>query len=325
MFVHFTMMSGTRSEGQTRERSVGCLLGLAIGDALGAAVEFQPPGTFTPVSTMRAGGPHRLAAGEWTDDTSMALALADSLLTVGWDVDDQARRYVDWWRNGAYSVNGECFDIGGTTAAALGRFESGGDASLSGLDDPMSAGNGSIMRLAPVAIATAHRYPDDLDGLVDRCIASSLPTHRAPQATSACAVLGVMLAALIAGEDRSTVTDPEWAVWAEVRRLLKLHPEIDEVVSGSYQRSDPPDIVGSGYVVKSLEAALWALDRNDDFRSAVLAAVNLGSDADTTGAVCGQLAGASWGVGAIEDSWLEVLARNTEVVSVAEGLTRLRL
>ncbi|MEX2655844.1 MAG: ADP-ribosylglycohydrolase family protein [Acidimicrobiia bacterium] len=318
-------MRDGRSESQIRHRSVGCLLGLAVGDALGAAVEFQPPGTFTPVSTMRAGGPHGLAAGQWTDDTSMALALADSLLTVGWDPDDQARRYVDWWRNGTYSVNGECFDIGGTTAAALRRFESGYDASLSGLKDPASAGNGSIMRLAPVAIATAHRFPDDLAGLVDRCIASSLPTHRSAQATSACAVLGVMLAALIAGEERSTVTDPGWGIWADVRRLVKLHPEIDGVVSGSYRSLRPPDIVGSGYVVKSLESALWAFDRHDDLRSAVLAAVNLGNDADTTGAVCGQLAGACWGVGGIEESWLEVLARNSEIVSVADGLARLRI
>src|SRR5690606_8651917 len=150
-------------------------------------VEFQAPGTFAPVTRLRGGGPHGLAAGEWTDDTAMALALADSILVHGWDLADQARRYVDWWRAGAYSVTGECFDIGTTTAAALRRFEATGDARRSGLADPRSAGNGSIMRLAPVAIAAGNRFPDDIAGLVTRCVESSLPTHRAPQATSGCA------------------------------------------------------------------------------------------------------------------------------------------
>src|SRR5689334_13947460 len=100
---------------QTPDRLRGALVGLAVGDALGAAVEFQEPGSFPPVTGFRAGGPHRLNAGEWTDDTSMALALADSIGTVGWDLNDQARRYVEWSTHGTYSVNGRCFDIGITT------------------------------------------------------------------------------------------------------------------------------------------------------------------------------------------------------------------
>src|ERR1700676_961777 len=108
------------------------LIGLAVGDALGAAVEFKSPGSFTPVTGYRAGGPHRLEAGEWTDDTSMALALADSIAEVGWDLTDQTRRYVRWWRHGEYSVNGRCFDIGPTTRSALSRFEVTGDPHSSG-------------------------------------------------------------------------------------------------------------------------------------------------------------------------------------------------
>ena len=105
------------------DRQRGTLLGLAIGDALGAAVEFQYPGTFTPVTGYRAGGPHGLAPGEWTDDTGMALALADSISRVGWDLNDQAERYVRWWQDGQYSVNGRCFDIGNATITALHRFQ----------------------------------------------------------------------------------------------------------------------------------------------------------------------------------------------------------
>src|SRR5262245_1022369 len=110
-----------------KDRRRGTLIGLAVGDALGAAVEFMVPGSFAAVTDYRGGGPHGLAAGEWTDDTSMALALADSLAAVGWDLNDQARRYVAWWRTGKYSVNGRCFDIGVTTRSALARFERSGD------------------------------------------------------------------------------------------------------------------------------------------------------------------------------------------------------
>ena len=117
-----------------KNRRRGALIGLAVGDALGAAVEFSSPGSFAPVTGYRSGGPHSLQAGEWTDDTSMALALADSMASAGWDLNDQARRYVEWWHTGKYSVNGRCFDIGITTRSALSRFVASKDA----LADPAS-------------------------------------------------------------------------------------------------------------------------------------------------------------------------------------------
>src|SRR5262245_55247175 len=141
------------------------LLGLAVGDALGAAVEFAPPGSFPPVTDFRAGGPHGLAPGEWTDDTSLALALADSIASAGWDPRDQAERYVAWWRRGKYSVTGQCFDIGFTTRAALAEFERTGDATKSANPSSAASGNGSIMRLAPVPAAYANLFPDDLETL----------------------------------------------------------------------------------------------------------------------------------------------------------------
>src|ERR1700677_3453177 len=113
-------------------RRRGTLIGLAVGDALGAAVEFKSPGTFAPVTGYRNGGPHRLEAGEWTDDTSMALALADSIFSAGWNLNDQADRYVQWWRTGKYSVNGRCFDIGITTRSALANYEAKKNARASG-------------------------------------------------------------------------------------------------------------------------------------------------------------------------------------------------
>src|ERR1019366_1795767 len=133
-----------------KDRCRGALIGLAVGDALGAAVEFSDPGSFPPVTGYRSGGPHGLKPGEWTDDTSMALALADSIASVGWDLNDQASRYVEWWQTGKYSVNGRRFDIGITTRNALGKFTVQKNALTSGDRSNQSSGNGSIMRLAPV-------------------------------------------------------------------------------------------------------------------------------------------------------------------------------
>jgi len=146
---------------QSRRR--GTLIGLAVGDALGAAVEFQPPGTFEPVVDYRSGGPHGLKPGEWTDDTSMALALADSMANVAWDLNDQAQRYLDWRDRGRYSVNGRCFDIGITVNSALQRFQQTGDARSAGSTDERSSGNGSIMRLAPVPIRYCDHLPEKLE------------------------------------------------------------------------------------------------------------------------------------------------------------------
>ena len=291
-----------------RDRRRGLLFGLAIGDAMGASVEFSAPGTFEDVTGYRAGGPHGLEAGEWTDDTSMALALADSIGEAGWDLNDQAARYVAWWRTGAYSVNGRVFDIGMATSAALVRFLETGDAWTSADPHPRSSGNGSIMRLAPVPLAYAPLLTDRLDILTARLVDSSRPTHASPQCLSACGYFGVVLAALLHGQPRDEVLDPAWPTLQRLVEIHPLHPEVLEVAQGSFRRRVPPQIQGSGYVVRSLEAALWAFHDASGFEEAVLRAVNLGDDADTTGAVCGQLAGACWGERGIPPGWLEGLA-----------------
>ena len=153
-------------------RQRGNLLGLAVGDALGAAVEFMSPGSFEPVTGYRSGGPHGLGPGEWTDDSSMALALADSIASAGWDLNDQAERYVAWWQKGEYSVNGRCFDIGMTCISALNRFQQTGDAATSGSSESRASGNGSIMRLAPVPIRYAGLFAGHVHELVGFCIDS---------------------------------------------------------------------------------------------------------------------------------------------------------
>jgi ADP-ribosylglycohydrolase len=250
----------------------------------------------------------------------MALALAESIAHAGWDLNDQARRYLAWWQLGEYSVNGECFDIGFTTRSALARFRQTGDARTAGDSSSQASGNGSIMRLAPVPIRYAHLFPDHLDELVRLAVESSLPTHASPQCLSACAYFGMVLAALIQGVDRKKVLSPVWEPLGHLKATFPLHPEIEEVAIGSFRQKSRPKIVGSGYVVKSLEAALWAFRDATDFRQAVLRAVNLGDDADTTGAVCGQLAGAYWGESGIPEEWREGLARRDMIEKALEGL-----
>ena len=291
------------------DRRRGALIGLAVGDALGAAVEFKSPGTFALVTGYRAGGPHALEAGEWTDDTSMALALADSIATVGWDLNDQASRYVEWWKTGKYSVNWHCFDIGITTRGALSHFVSDKDALTSGDRSERASGNGSIMRLAPVPIHFAHLYPDAVLELSRLAAESSMPTHASAQCVSACRYLATVLAALMHGEDRDEVLSADWKALRQLNDRQPLHPLILEVTQGSFRRTQPPTIQGSGWVVKSLEAALWAMHDADTFEDAVLKAVNLGDDADTSGAICGQLAGACWGESKIPESLRSGLAR----------------
>lgn len=292
-----------------KDRQRGCFYGLAVGDALGAAVEFKLPDTFEPVSEYRRGGPHGLEPGEWTDDTSMVIALAHSIGDVGWNLNDQALRFVRWWRNGDYSVNGRCFDIGITIRTALSRFERTLNAQSSGDPDPRASGNGSIMRLAPVPIRYLDCFPDSVLELTNRAAESSLPTHASPQCLSACRYFAVVLAGLMHGVDRDEVLSANWEVLRKLREAEPLHPDVEKVASGSFRTFGPPAIRGTGYVVKSLEAALWAFHDARDFRVAVLRAVNLGEDADTTGAVCGQLAGAYWGESGIPQNWLDGLAK----------------
>lgn len=309
-----------KNENKSTDRRRGALVGMAVGDALGAAVEFRRPGSFAPVSGYRAGGPHGLAPGEWTDDTSLALALADSIAQAGWDLNDQAERYVSWWKTGAYSVNGRCFDIGIQTSSSLSRFNKTKDARSASGRDEAGSGNGSIMRLAPVPIHFIDLYPKNLAKLAELAGESSLTTHASPQCVSACRYMAVVLAALMTGEDRDDVLRADWEPLREIDAAESLHPLIKNVAAGSFRRKRPPEIKGSGWVVGSLEAALWAFHDAGSFEEAVLKAVNLGDDADTTGAVCGQFAGAFWGESAIPQPLRDGLARRDMIDEALRGL-----
>ena len=300
----------------TRDRFRGCLLGLAAGDALGTTLEFMSPGTFEPIDDMVGGGPFGLVPGQWTDDTSMALCLAASLIECReFDPSDQMERYVRWLEDGYMSSIGSCFDIGNTVSDALTRFMDTGEP-YAGSSDPRSAGNGSLMRLAPVPMY----FAGDAAEAIDLSAGSSRTTHQAEEAVDACRYFGGMLFGALHGIDKETLLSAGYCPVEGLWEQRPLADRIAEIADGSFKHREPPEIKGSGYVVESLEAALWAFDRSQEFRDGALMAVNLGDDADTTGAIYGQIAGAYYGAKSIPANWRDLLTMNDEIVSMADSL-----
>ena len=293
------------------DRILGSLLGLAVGDALGTTVEFQARDSFPPVTDMVGGGVFSLAPGQWTDDTSMALCIAASLVETGtYDPRDQLARFVRWYRDGYLSSTGRCFDIGNQTLTALREFEVTGEPYRTTVDG-MSAGNGSLMRLAPVAMA----FCDDPEAARRFCADSSRITHPAVECVEACGAYGRLIAAAIQGASHAEL----YAVAADLAEQV-TSPELATILSGSYQVKERAEISSSGYVLHSMEAALWALARTDTFLDGVLLAVNLGDDADTVGAIYGQLAGALYGRSGIPESWLARLHDARMIEDLAAGI-----
>lgn len=302
------------------QRIRGSLLGLAIGDAVGTTLEFRSPGTFTPITDMVGGGPFNLQPGQWTDDTSMALCLATSLVERGgFDARDQMERYVRWWREGYWSSTGRCFDIGNATRAALSRFGQTGDP-FAGSTDPHTAGNGSLMRLAPAPLF----YADDALMAIEQAAASSRTTHAAATAVDACRYFAGLLVGAVNGASKAELLAANYSPVAGGWAVQSLHPEVATVAAGSFKRRNPPQIRGTGYVVQSLEAALWAFHNTDNFRDGCLRAVNLGDDADTTGAIYGQVAGAFYGEPGMPEPWLQRLALRDAITTLAGQLVERR-
>ncbi|MGF1655563.1 MAG: ADP-ribosylglycohydrolase family protein [Verrucomicrobiales bacterium] len=295
-------------------RYQGSLLGLAVGDALGTTVEFKPPGSFEPLTTIVGGGPFSLPAGAWTDDTSMALCLATSLVECGgFNADDQMKRYVKWWREGYLSSTGSCFDIGNTVQSSLRKYQETGNP-FSGSTAAMSAGNGSLMRLAPIPLF----YFSKPEEAIYRAAESSRTTHGAVACMDACRYYTALMVGALQGVEKDDLLNPAWPIVAKLKQTFC--PEIQEVAGGSFRRRQPPGIRGSGYVVQALEAALWAFASASDFEAGALRAVNLGDDADTTGAIYGQLAGAYFGGDGIPAAWLQVLMQKDLIKQIATDL-----
>ncbi len=310
-----------------RERVVGALVGLAAGDALGLPVEFEPRSARAadPVKGMRGGGTWKLEPGTWSDDTSLALCLAESIIEKGFDPEDSGRRSLAWMDGGLWTARGAVFDVGGATRRALGRIRSGMPAVLAGGRGENDNGNGSLMRILPASIWLG-RLPEPERF---RAIAAfSATTHGHPRSILACWLHALVAGALLRGEEPGRAYE---SAMNEARSLLGSLPASYRAEAGAYSRvlggalpalaSDA--VRGSGYVVHCLEAALWCLTTTGDFPSCALAAVNLGEDADTTAAVAGGLAGLAYGRGAVPEEWASALAREDEIEALAGRLAGL--
>lgn len=294
-----------------RSRAIGAMLGLAVGDAIGTSIEFRPRDSYEPLQDMVGGGPFRLIPGQWTDDTSMALALLDSLLSKGGlDEADLMTRFTRWWREGAYSSTGTCLDIGITTRAALQRWKRSGDP-IAGSPDPRSAGNGSLMRLAPVLVG----YFRDRERMRDFARRQSATTHAAPEALDACVALGELMADAINGRPLDEILSP-----FSMSLHMPYAGAIEPIMRGSWRGARRDQIKSSGYVAHSLEAAIWCVARTGSFAEAVLLAANLGDDADTTAAITGQFAGAIYGLDGIPRAWREKVAWGGKIQAEAGRL-----
>jgi len=301
-----------------KNKYTGSLLGLAIGDALGAPLEFAKPGSFQAIDDFHGGGMFKLNAGEWTDDTSMALCLAESLTRCnGFDAKDQMETYWKWLAEGHLSVRDKAVGVGKTTMRAIFEYKKSGEP-YSSVTNPMSAGNGSIMRLAPVPLF----YADDPLQAIERSGESSRTTHALQVNIDSCKYFGGLIWGALNGIDKkellSAYYSPVKGYWNE----NDMTEDLKEVADGSFKVKNPPEIIGAGYVVQSLEAALWAFYNSDSFEEGVLKAVNLGDDADTTGAICGQLAGAFYGLDGIPDRFKDKIAMKNLIIKQANILIK---
>lgn len=294
---------------QQHDRAMGAWMGLAVGDAVGTTIEFRARDSYAPLTDMVGGGPFGLRPGEWTDDTSMAWALAASLAAnPDFDAADLMARFVAWRDSGEYGSNGRCFDIGNTVGPALSSFVRSGDP-FAGPTGEFTAGNGSLMRLSPVALWGQGRGEGEVRRVARE---QSRTTHGAPACLDACEAFAVMLLDAIDGRSRDDVLRDAGRTRAE--------GDVGAILAGNWRGKERSAIRSSGYVGASLEATLWCVERTDDFRSAVLLAANLGEDADTTAAITGQLAGALYGMSDIPDAWLAKLARREELNAAGEAL-----
>lgn len=291
-----------------KDRKIGSLIGLAIGDAVGTTLEFETRGNFEPITDMVGGGPFKLNPGEWTDDTSMALCLAHSLYNQnGFDAVDQMNRYCDWYQNGYMSSTGECFDIGMTVSSALREYLETGDP-YSGPIDEYSSGNGSLMRLAPIPM-----FFSDLDDCIKYARDSSRTTHGSAECVDSCKLFSSLIFHAYQSDNKP-----------EIFKRNTYKPDTESVANISrsqFLEKSYSELTGSGYVIESLESALWCFMNSDSFEECILLAANIGNDADTTAAIAGQIAGAFYGLSNIPAHWVNTLAKKDEILEIASKIS----
>ncbi len=282
-----------------KDRYTGSLIGLAVGDALGAPVEFLARGTFPKITEYQEGGRFNLQIGEYTDDTAMMLCLAQSLIEKsGMDQKDQLSKYLNWYQQGYMSATGRSIGCGKNTLGSLYRFMSKNCSECGNKKMKKMAGNGSIMHLAPVALF----YADNLKLAMEMSAKSSYTTHGLAICADASMVLSGLIIGAVNGKSKEELLSCSYA--KELFDCLDnytFHEEVERVIEGSYKDKSRDQISSSGYVINTLESALWAFYHTNSFEEGLILVVNLGHDSDTVGAVYGQLAGSYYGIEAIPE------------------------
>ncbi|HEV7609714.1 MAG TPA: ADP-ribosylglycohydrolase family protein [Steroidobacteraceae bacterium] len=295
-----------------RERFQGAFMGLAVGDALAAHTQFRKPGTFAAVGDLLGGGPFDQPRGAWTDDTAMALLLAESLLErEGFDAHDQVQRYVRWQREGYGSATGQCVGISANVARALATAQYKRQP-FSGSHDPEQLDKDPLSRVAPVVMY----FFADVSTAVAKAAEAARLTAQAPTVLDCVRLLAAMVHLALSGRDKAAVLRPPRELWL----TASTRPEVQAVYEGSYARRQPPEITGSGGILQALEAALWAFHNGETFRAGALLAANLGGDSDVVAAAYGQLAGSYHGVSAIPGIWRNSMIKQEVVIDSADRL-----
>jgi ADP-ribosyl-[dinitrogen reductase] hydrolase len=295
-----------------RDRILGGLWGSLVGDALGVPVEFRDRATLqaNPVKGMRGDGTHHQPPGTWSDDGALLLCSADSLVHHEFDVQDMGGRFVRWIRDGEWTVTGEVFDVGNTTMDALTRIANGTWAELAGGCQEHHNGNGSLMRILPVALRFAR---EPVASFASNLEQASAITHGHPRSTRACAFYGLVARELLSGQEPKEALRIARAEFARYYESAHGLHRFRHLLEDDLAVTPEDQIASSGYVLHTLHASLWTLLTTSSFEACVLKAVNLGGDTDTTGCVAGGLAGVHYGLNAIPPEWLNTLPRHEEV------------
>ena len=301
-----------------KNKAIGSIVGFAIGDALGAPVEFKERGTFEPVEFYRSGGKFNLPAGAYTDDTAMTLCLAQSLLDKnGCDADDQLQKYCSWLNNGYMSATGVSIGCGKQIQRALITYLST-NSTVCTIGNNRSAGNGSLMRVSPIAIY----YMENLNKAMQCAQKSSYTTHKLKICADACIAFTWLLYGFYKGFSKDDILSKEYADYYlfEYDNNYSYDLEIISILQGSYKNKSEDEINSSGYVVHTLEASLWAFYNSNNFKEGLLKAINLGKDSDTIGAIYGSIAGAYYGIDNIDNDLIEGLMHNKKIIEISEQL-----
>lgn len=301
-----------------RERMLGCLLGAVVGDALGVPVEFRGRDELAadPVTGPRGHGTYDQPPGTWSDDSSLLLATADSLAQQGLDPPDMMRCFSAWLKGQAYTPHGAVFDVGIATRSAITRYQRGLPRDQWGGQDERDNGNGSLMRIAPLSLYV-HRLPPQ--AIIERSAEVSALTHAHPRSLLCCGYFSLVLRGVLGGQGLgAAMAEASEAIGPFVTPAER--GVLARILDGSVVDAPADQIRGSGYVVHCLEASLWCASRHHTYESAVLAAIGLGEDTDTTAAVTGALTGAIHGLRAVPEAWLRVLASREYVEGVCGRL-----